>query len=249
MRGLNRMRVAFALAAFAPVTFPLATDAQTKVNQAKEEILLLLPTTNAYLREEEIGVIDAMQSAVADRGVKVLMLSPDSTAKDRVQKFNKDQGTNQVNGRRINHKIIRAATTPNTVTIIVVDRRESLIVEQQDDSKLDFEKAIGLATYSSRGSTVKSNIRFFERMWEETAEREREEGLLQKEIRSRKEAELLQDILAHDIRNFNQISLTSAELLKTEYPNSEALPLIEEILTATERSSWPSSICRRTRRR
>lgn len=37
MRGLNRMRVALALAAFAPITFPLAAGAQTKVNQAKEE--------------------------------------------------------------------------------------------------------------------------------------------------------------------------------------------------------------------
>ena len=70
------------------------------VNQAKKEILLLLPTTNAYLREEEIGVIDAMQSAVAERGVKVLMLSPDASAKDGVQKFNKDQGTKQVQGQR-----------------------------------------------------------------------------------------------------------------------------------------------------
>lgn len=37
MRGLNRMRVALALAALAPITFPLAANAQTKVNQAKEE--------------------------------------------------------------------------------------------------------------------------------------------------------------------------------------------------------------------
>ena len=37
MRGLNRMRVALALAAFAPITFPLAASAQTKVDQAKEE--------------------------------------------------------------------------------------------------------------------------------------------------------------------------------------------------------------------
>jgi len=205
------------------------------INQAKDEILLLLPTTNTYLREEEIGVIEAMQSAVADRGVKVLMLSPDSSAKDGVQKFNKGQGTKQEG--RINYKSIRAAKGPHTVTILVVDRKESLIIELSDDSKLAFDKAIGLATYSNRGSTVKSNIRFFERMWEESEAREREERLLQKEIRSRREAQLLQDILAHDIRNFNQISLTSAELLKNEYATPEALPLIEEILSATERSS------------
>ncbi len=48
----------------------------------------------------------------------------------------------------------------------------------------------------------------------------------------------MQDILAHDIRNFNQISLTSAELLRTEkFSYLEAQPLIDEILGATERSS------------
>ncbi len=74
-------------------------------------------------------------------------------------------------------------------------------------------------------------------MWEEVEEREREEVLLQKEIRSRREAELLQDILAHDIRNFNQITLMSAELLKTEkFSAIEAQPLIDDIMTATERS-------------
>ena len=33
------------------------------------------------------------------------------------------------------------------------------------------------------------------------------------EERTRKEAQLLQDILTHDIRNYNQIQLTNAELL------------------------------------
>ena len=208
------------------------------INEAKEEILLLLPSSNAYRREKGIGVIDAMQSAVSDRGIKVFLLSPDASPKDAVQTFNREQNSKKEERHKINHKVIREATTPNTVTILVVDRTRSLIIEQQDDSKLDFEKAIGLATYSTRGSTVKSNIRFFERMWEEAAEREREEVLLQKEIRSRREAELLQDILAHDIRNFNQISLTSAELLKTEkFSDAEAQPLIDEILGATERSS------------
>ncbi|MFI5421035.1 MAG: sensor histidine kinase, partial [Nitrososphaerales archaeon] len=199
--------------------------------------LLLLPTSNTYRREEVIGVIDAMQDAVSEREVIVLLLSPDASANDAMQEFDREQGSKKEGRNKINYKVIREATTPNTVTILVVDRTRSLIIEQQDDSKLDFEKAIGLATYSTRGSTVKSNIRFFERMWEEVGEREREEMLLQKEIRSRREAELLQDILAHDIRNFNQITLMSAELLKTEkFSAIEARPLIDDIMTATERS-------------
>ena len=36
----------------------------------------------------------------------------------------------------------------NTVTILVVDRKGSLVIEKTDDSKETFIGAIGLATYS-----------------------------------------------------------------------------------------------------
>ncbi len=92
------------------------------INEAKDEILLLLPTSNAYRREEVIGVIDAMQDAVSKRGVKVLLLSPDASAKDTIQEFNGEQGPKKEGRNKIDYKVIREATTPNTVTILVVDR-------------------------------------------------------------------------------------------------------------------------------
>lgn len=172
------------------------------VNQAKNEILLIMPSKNSYVREIKIGVIEALNLA-AMRGVNVRMLAPDPP---------EDASRDSL----INHKIIRQATTPNTVTVLVIDRTSSLIIEQQDDSKLDFAQAIGVATFSSRGSTVKANIRFFERMWEEVEEKEREKVLLEKERKSRREAQLLQDILTHDIRNYSQVTKLSAELIHDE---------------------------------
>ena len=50
----------------------------------------------------------------------------------------------------------------NTVTILVVDRKESLVIEKIDDSKEDFIDAIGLATYSTSKPTVLSYISIFE---------------------------------------------------------------------------------------
>jgi len=208
------------------------------VNEAISEILLLMPTTNAYIREVEIGVIAALQSA-ADRNVVVRMLTPDPSEREEIRKFNSLQEA-ILSSKLIAIKRIREAKVQNTVTILVVDKTSSLIIEQQDDKELDFSKAIGIATYSARGSTVKANIRFFERMWEEVEDREDEQILLEKERRSRREAELLQDILAHDLRNFNQIILTNAELLKdvaADYPSREAVFAASEIIDAVYRSS------------
>jgi two-component system, OmpR family, sensor histidine kinase VicK len=186
------------------------------VNATRKELLLILPSSNAYLREVDIGVIAALEAA-SRRGVKVRMLTPGPYAGEQVRKFNE----NQIMGSRspvpIDYKRIQEAGKPNTVTILVTDRTSSLIIEEQHNSSLNFVEAIGVATYSKRGSTVKANIRFFERMWEE-------ETLLEKERRSRQEAELLQDILAHDLRNYNQIIQTNAELLleaDVELPSSK----------------------------
>jgi two-component system, OmpR family, sensor histidine kinase VicK len=211
------------------------------INQAKDEILLILPTTNAYRREAvEIGVLDALMEVSSKKGVKVMMLTPDPSERVEIRQYDLAHVQSTVGKNQIEIKTIREATTPNTVTVLVVDRNTSLIIEQQDDSKLDFNRAIGVGTFSTRGSTVKSNIRFFERMWEEVEQREREELLLEKEKRSRREAELLQDILTHDVRNFNQVSRLSAELIAEEISttkNATLKNLLNDLITAIDGST------------
>ena len=206
------------------------------VNQAEEEILVILPTPNAFHREETIGVVRALAAAASERGVKVSIVAPDSLIAETLRALDRKVEL-KVGRSLIKHRRILEATTPNTVTVLVVDRNASLVVEQRDDSQPDFDKAIGAATYSTRNSTVLANVRFFERMWEEVELREREEAVLDREKRSRKAAELLQDIMAHDIRNYNQISKTSAELLKADLESTERLSLIDSILKATDGSS------------
>ena len=206
------------------------------IGEAKEEILLILPTVNAYIREVKIGVMDALRSAAFSRQIKVRMLAP---APDRIEHREFDlEPEAKLEGSLIAHKIIRQATTPNTVTVLVVDRTSSLIIEQENDSNLNFTEAIGVGTYSTRGSTVKANIRFFERLWEEVEELEREELLLEKERRSRKEAELLQDILTHDLRNFSQVTRLSAEILAEELnDNVQVQSLVHSLLTSLEQTN------------
>jgi signal transduction histidine kinase len=221
------------------------------VMQAKEEILAILPTTNAFHRDERIGMIEALQAAASVRGVKVSMITPDSLVQETVQALNRKTETKA--GRKlINHRRILEANTPNTVTVFIVDRNASLVIEQKDDSQPDFDKAIGVATYSTRNSMVLANVQFFERTWEDIELREREEVVLEREKRARKAAELLQDILAHDIRNYNQISMTSAEVLRGSLDDnakvlSKASTLIDAIIKETGQSSELAEMAQRLR--
>lgn len=181
------------------------------IGQAKDEVLIIVPTANAFRREERIGVMDAVRAA-SERGVKVSIISPNSSVEDSLQALARSIES-RAGRNMLDHKRILEARTPNTVTVLVVDRRTSLVIEKRDDAQSEFAKAIGVATLSTTNSTVLANVRFFETVWEEVELREREEALLERERRSREASELLQDILAHDMRNYVQISMASAEIL------------------------------------
>jgi signal transduction histidine kinase len=55
----------------------------------------------------------------------------------------------------------------STVTIVVIDKKESLVFEKKDDSKENFIEAVGLATYSNSKPTVTSYVSIFESLWEQ----------------------------------------------------------------------------------
>jgi signal transduction histidine kinase len=68
---------------------------------------------------------------------------------------------------------LRSINTPSekmvvsTVSIVVVDKKESLVFEKKDDSKENFIEAVGLATYSNSKPTVMSYVSIFESLWEQ----------------------------------------------------------------------------------
>jgi hypothetical protein len=54
------------------------------------------------------------------------------------------------------------------ITIVVVDRKSSLIVEVKDDSKDSSYEAMGLGTFSNSPSTVASYVSIFETLWKQS---------------------------------------------------------------------------------
>ena len=136
------------------------------VKSAKQEVLLLFPTVNSFLREERIGIIQLLKEAASiGRKVKVRVISPTNNTIEKIlQNMQIHQPNNFLDIQRVEETTTTSETNVNTVTILVVDRKASLVIEKVDDSKLDFVDAIGSATYSTSKPTVLSYISIFENL-------------------------------------------------------------------------------------
>jgi sugar-specific transcriptional regulator TrmB len=113
------------------------------VKAATEEIMLLIPTVNSYILQEKIGAIQLATEATKGRNVKVRILMPTHKLAEQAA-----DTLNQTSDHYINIRYVEQM--PGTeATILVVDRKASLVMEIKDDSKGTFDEAIGLSTYSN----------------------------------------------------------------------------------------------------
>jgi two-component system, OmpR family, sensor histidine kinase VicK len=167
------------------------------LKSAKSEILLVLPTVNAFLREHRLGVIQLLEQAATQDGVVVRILTPTNDVIENIVKkvliANEQRG-----GEKNGNFDLRSINTPSekmvvsTVSIVVVDKKESLVFEKKDDSKENFIEAIGLATYSNSKPTVMSYVSIFESLWEQV--------------------QLYQQLKAHDKMQKEFINIASHEM-------------------------------------
>ena len=219
------------------------------IKSAKREILLILPTINAFLRKERVGVIEVIIQAVIERHVKVRIIAPaDKTIEDKVQNVlstiekQPQYKKGEEKGFEVQYSDIRyEQTAVTTVTIVVVDRKKSLAIEKKDDSILDFEKATGLSTYSNSEPTVMSYVSIFEGLsiQGELNERLKAHSIMQKEFINMAAHELRTP--AQAILGYSELAMESEELKETElnllrpiHTNAERLTkLVENMLSIT----------------
>jgi two-component system sensor histidine kinase VicK len=136
------------------------------VRSAKDEILLVFSTANAFHRQERTGMINLLKEA-AERGVKIRILTPiDDLLKELAQQLMGGRRL-QLNQQRIDIRFI-GRFSQTKIRILVVDKVASLVVELKDDAKQSSYEAMGLATYSNSKSTVLSYVSIFETLWMQT---------------------------------------------------------------------------------
>jgi signal transduction histidine kinase len=190
------------------------------LKSASSEILIVFPTTTAFHHQEYAGALQVLKEA-AGRGVKVRILTPmDDLIEKTVEKLRNDYHYyhQQHTQPQIDIRYIESHLQTK-VTILVVDRRFSLVIEKKDDSKENFIEAVGIATYSNSKSTVLSYVSIFESLWKQT------EMYEQLKVHDRMQKEFI-NIAAHELRTPIQPLVLTSESLKRIIPNEERLSII-----------------------
>lgn len=207
------------------------------IKYAAREILLIFPTTNAITRQSSVGALQLLKQAAEQNKVNVRLLmpsigdsdnnrmalsNPDYTSKNSVTDYSNikrlllsDALSNNIDIRHIK----KASETK--ATILIVDRRYSLVIELRDDNESSFEQAIGFSTYSTSRPGVLSYISIFESLWVQTELYEQltqsNEHLAlaneQLKIHDRMQREFI-NIASHEMKTPTQAILGMSGLLK-----------------------------------
>jgi nitrogen-specific signal transduction histidine kinase len=179
------------------------------VQSAREEVLRTFSSITAFRRQVRVGVLHLFKESI-DRGVKIRVLIPADCQQIT-------QITNEVN-LVLPELSIRCVdkSLQNTIGILVIDRKESLIVETKDDTKDNSYEAAGLGAYYDSKPISLSYASIFDSLWKQAELYEKlSETYEQLKIHNKMQKEFL-DIAAHELRTPIQPILGLTEFLLSD---------------------------------
>src|SRR5207249_3554786 len=110
-------------------------------NSARDEVLLIYSTANALYRQEKLGAIKSLIEAVKRLNLKARILTPKN---ELIEK------TIQNLKKQLEHRNFEIRYIPESlqtqVSVLIVDRKSSLVVEIKDDNK---DSSYEAGTYSN----------------------------------------------------------------------------------------------------
>jgi two-component system, OmpR family, sensor histidine kinase VicK len=191
------------------------------IKSAEIEVLLLLPTVNAFLREQRLGIIQLLKQGATERAVIVKILVPaDPLIKNNLGDMAAPEDKEGIERKKDIEFRSPSEFAVDTVTIVVVDKKESLVFEKKDDSKENFVEALGLATYSNSKPTVMAYFSIFESLWKQVALYE------QLKTHDKMQNEFI-NIASHEMKTPTQSILGYAELLEDSFKKNEEVEAIK----------------------
>ena len=131
------------------------------LKSAKKEILIVCSTSNAFRRQLQMGGLQLLKEITEKDNAKVRILVPaDTEARSTIKEI-------RISYPRIEIRRLEEALQ-TCITIIMVDRKECVIVESKDDTKGTSYDAAGISTYSNSKTIVSSYVSIFESLWNQT---------------------------------------------------------------------------------
>ena len=204
------------------------------IKSAKHEVLRIYPSFNGFRRQIRIGALHLFRE-VLEHGISVRILVP----------ADKQQIDGTIGGLELALPTLEIRGLDKSLQtqmgIIVVDRKESIIIELKDDKKESYHDAAGLAFYSNSRPIALSYASIFETLWKQ--------GVLYEQLKAytAMQKEFI-NIAAHELRTpvqpilgLSQVLIAEqkggkySELLLVINRNAERLrQLIEDILDVTK---------------
>ena len=204
------------------------------IKSAKQEVLRIYPSFNGFRRQIRVGALHLFRE-VLEHGISVRILVP----------ADKQQIDEIIDGLELALPTLEIRGLDKSLQtqmgIIVVDKKESIIIELKDDEKESYHDAAGLAFYSNSRPIALSYASIFETLWKqgELYEQLKTYSAMQKEFIN---------IAAHELRTpvqpilgLSQVLIAEkkggkySELLLVINRNAERLQqLIEDILDVTK---------------
>ena len=219
------------------------------LKNAQKEIMIVFPTTNAFLRQKKMGAVQLAEEAVQQRNVKIRILMPKHESTEQlVQRLTGRQACYDYDNN-IDIRYIEQTILDTQATILIVDQKVSLVMEIRDDSKRTFDEAIGLSTYSTSKAGVLSYVSIFENLWLQTelyqqikessarlqlANEQLAIANEQLKVHDKMQQEFI-NVAAHELRTPIQPILSLTELLRSKIMDSNQHELLDVIIRNAKR--------------
>jgi two-component system, OmpR family, sensor histidine kinase VicK len=197
------------------------------LEKATEEILLIFPTLNSTRRQFHIGVFDVLKKNMdKHNNLKIRILFPSSASifqssssssskETSKEKTYSDFELDYISIYKNNVSIRNTEPSISTKsTILVIDKKESLVIEVKNDLKEAFSESMGFGTYSNSTATVLSYVSIFESFWSYS-------DIVEKLKRSEELQKDFVQMAAHELKNPIQPILGLSNLLMKYKPSDE----------------------------
>jgi two-component system, OmpR family, sensor histidine kinase VicK len=199
------------------------------IKSAKEEILIIFSTANAFRRQDKAGAVDFLIMTAKSKDVKVRILSPiDDYVRNIIDKIKREDNL-KIEVRNIEEP------SQTKVSVLIVDQASLLSAELKNDLKETSLEAVGLATYSNSKPTVLSYASIFESLWNQTELYEHIRYLYEQLKSHDKMKQEFMDIAAHELRTPIQPILGLAQVLKDQISDSTQTKFLDVILRNAKR--------------
>jgi signal transduction histidine kinase len=224
---------------------------QSLLDSAKSDVVGIFPTLNAFRRQLRMGAADMISRLVIDKNIRMRILVPGNEDRfneilsgdpeankllallDKGKNFREEYPPKRNNNshsdndritypRKLEMKCIDLGSE-STLGIVVVDQKESFIIETKEDTKDNSYEAAGLGAYSNSRHMALSYISIFEFLWKEIE-------LLDKiKLNDKMQNEFI-NTAAHELRTPIQPILSISQILCKKYgATQEQLDLLQII--------------------